>query len=102
MPPSIPPRSDPEPAIARLRRAIEAGDWPLARSVAQQLAGDPMPEDAEALARRLRQLGELLSAARASRAQLADSLARVRAAVRFGDASAALFPRQNLVEPLDI
>jgi hypothetical protein len=89
---------EPEP-LRVLRTALGSGDWELARAAAELAAGGSLPDSAEGLKARAEILGELLNAARAGRAHLVDSLARVRAATRFQDE--AVFQaddRQNLVD----
>jgi predicted ATPase len=96
---SLRPSSEHPEALRLLRTAIGGGDWELARSAAELVAGSAIPHTAEALQERMRILSDLLNGARAGRAHLADSLARVSAAKRFQEAAAsALRERQNFAE----
>jgi hypothetical protein len=97
LPRSLPHLSDSD-LLLDLERAIERDDWDMARAAAERLGSDPAPETAAALMARAAELNRLVIAARARRAHLAASLARVQAANRF-TASAA--DRQNLADPID-
>jgi hypothetical protein len=100
----LPPHSSEEThAIRLLRSAIASGDWDLARASAELLAREQAPPSAADLKALVEVLAELLKAARAGRAHLADSLARVTAASRFHGAGDPLQPgdRQNLVDSTD-
>lgn len=78
-----------------LRIAIASGDWETARSATELLGAAPLPPAAPDLGDRVAALLGLLNAARAARAHLAMSLARVEAASRFQEPSPE---RQNLVD----
>jgi hypothetical protein len=93
-----PHNSDEPEAIRLLRTAISGGDWELARSSAELVAGGAVPATAEALQERCRILSDLLNAARAKRAHLVDAQARVNAAKRFQDAAGNAWERQNFAE----
>jgi hypothetical protein len=96
---SLQPSSEHPEALGLLHTAIGGGDWELARSAAELVAGSAIPHTAEALQERLRILSGMLNGARAGRAHLGDSLARVTAAKRFQDAAASAFrERQNFAE----
>ena len=99
-----PPHNSEEPeALRLLRTAIGSGDWELARTSAERMAVDPLPGSAEGLKTHAETLRELLNAARAGRAHLADSLARVTAAKRFqGAAASQADDCQNLVDSTEI
>jgi hypothetical protein len=93
---------EPEP-LRLLRTALGGGDWETARSAAELVAFASLPASAEGLQARAEALQELLNAARAGRAHLADSLARVSAARRFQGAAISLADdRQNLVDSTEI
>ena len=104
MHPSAPHNSEEAEPLRLLRTAIAGGDWELARSAAALVAAGSLPASAEGLKRHVDALVEILNAARAGRAHLADSLARVSAATRFqgaGEASGS-DDCQNLVDSTDL
>lgn len=86
-----------------MRAAIGGRDWQQARTAAELMAAGPLPASAEELKARAEALGELLNAARAGRAHLVDSLARVRAARRFQGTADRFGPeeRQNFVDSVN-
>ena len=95
--------SEEQEPLRLLRTAIGSGDWDLARASAELLAGERLPASAEGLKAHAEALGELLNSARAGRAHLVDSFARVRAATRFQCAGDRFQTdeRQNLVDSTD-
>jgi hypothetical protein len=98
----LPPHSSEEPEPIRLlRTAIGSGDWDLARSAVTLVAFGSLPDSAEELKARAEVLRELLNAARAGRAHLVDSLARVSAAKRFQGAIFQDDERQNLADSMN-
>jgi len=100
---SAPHRSEETEPLRLLRTAIAGGDWELARSAATLVAAESVPTSVEGLKRHAEALHEVLNAARAGRAHLVDSLARVTAATRFQGAGEAFESdeRQNLVDSTD-
>ena len=86
---SLPHNSKEQDPLQILRKAIGSGDWELARSASERLASAAAPDSAEGLKAQVETLVELLNAARAGRAHLADSLSRVNAARRFQDPDGA-------------
>jgi hypothetical protein len=84
--PRLRPHSSEEPeALHLLRTAISGGDWELARSAVELVAGCAAPTSLEETRDRLDALTTVLNAARAGRAHLVDSAVRVTAAKRFQD-----------------
>jgi hypothetical protein len=77
-----PPRDAPD-VLTQLRNAIRGGDWGAAQSIALGLARCALPPETRELGAYLDALRQTLLLARASRANSAASLARVRAAARF-------------------
>jgi hypothetical protein len=82
-PPSDASSSDAPDVLIQLRNAIRRGDWGAAQSIALGLAQCALPPETRELGAYLDSLKQTLILARASRANSAASLARVRAAARF-------------------
>jgi flagellar basal-body rod protein FlgB len=80
------PHSDAFQDLARIRRAIEAGDLAAAAAATSEIARQPVP-NGPALGDYLTALNETLIAARAWRANAQTSLARLRAAAGFRQSS---------------
>lgn len=84
--------------LCRLERFVRQGDWDAVSGLTVLLGSDALPVTRDALAEYIQRVQKVLAAARVSRAGLAVSLSRVRAAAGFTH-TRALQQRQGLVDP---
>jgi hypothetical protein len=95
-------RSDVHVQLAQVRDAIRGGNWGVAELNARELSKHTVPAQVCDMEAYLEELKQTLVLAKASRANAAASLARVRAAARFQqNRSFTTLGRQNFAEPTE-